>query len=334
MEKPKLMYAEFVAAQQMKQQREGTLSWAIERYRTDMSQPGMKPLGESQDYALGAIQRDRIGAKLVPELEQHDFVDFAKRRRQKVQAPTVNHDLSDIRVVLKHGRSSWKGCKEFTKALTELEDARYILVKLGLISKSKRRTRRPTDAEITALLEYYETPVLRGKQRTIRMPEIIAFALVSTRRLGEICRITYGDINWEKKTYWVRDLKHSTKKKGNDKEFALFPELAIIIKRQPRLTDNPNERIFPFNARSCSASYQVAKKRLGIDGLTFHDNRGEAISRWLLKGLSKDQVRKLLSGHETTKMIDEVYDRRVTSEIMVGVEHLLEQPPQEERPAA
>lgn len=29
------------------------------------------------------------------------------------------------------------------------------------------------------------------------MPDIIAFALVSTRRIGEICRITHSDVEWD-----------------------------------------------------------------------------------------------------------------------------------------
>lgn len=284
-------------------QTEGTLAWAIDVYVKDMEQMG-KPVGESQRYSMLALQRSTIGAKMAATLQEDDFLDHCKARRQEVVPATINHDLSNMRVVLKYLRSARKSCKGFTAALTELEAVHPMLLKLNLTGKSTPRHRRPTDEEIEALLDYFRS----GKDRTIRMPDLIAFALVSTRRLGEICRITYGDIDWEKRTYWVRDVKHPTKKTGNHKEFALFPELADIIRQQPRVNpDDPAERVFPFNAKSCSAAYTLAKKRLGIDGLRFHDNRREAISRWMKRLGQPSKVRQI-SGHETSQILERVYD--------------------------
>lgn len=323
MSKARIRYAEFL----MQQQQKATIAQLVERYIAEMNgengKPPVRVLGDSQTYSLRAMKLTSLGKIVAFELTVYDVIEYCRDRIAKVKPPTVSHDISDLSVVLKYAGSAWKDCKGLSDVAVLA--AKPYLSKHQLIGKSKPRTRRPSDDEITRLLEYYETPPKHGKKRLIRMPDIIAFALVSTRRLGEICRITHGDIDWEKKTYWVRDLKHPTQKKGNDKEFALFPELAVIIKRQPRMSNDPKERVFPFNSKSCSASYTLAKNRLGIADLHFHDCRGEAISRWLLKGLTKDQVRKLLSGHETEKQIDQTYDRRDTSEIMAGVAHLMEQ---------
>jgi integrase len=292
----------------------GTLARLIQRYIDDMRSPEMKPLGASQLYTLRVIQRLQIGKKRAAGLKRTDVIDMCRDLRKERSPATVLQYVSAMRGALKHAISAWDDCEGIS--IAPIEDARPFLEKHGIIGKSQPRTRVPTDEEIDALLAYYAKPNERGKARVIRMPSLIAFALASTRRLGEICRITYGDLDWERKDafgnatpmYMVRDMKHPKKKKGNNKWFPLFPELAAIISMQPRLSpSNPDERIFPFNAKSCSASYTNAKKALGIQGLRFHDNRREAITRWLAKLKNPHKV-KLISGHETTAILERVYD--------------------------
>ena len=305
--KPRINYSRFVAQQP-------TVAALIERYITEMAtSPEMKPCGESQTYTLRAMARRPIGEKKASSLTDDDIIVYARGRRKDFVLRTTRHitpmtvgkELSCLGVVLKYARSAWRSeCKNVSAA--PIEDARPFLVARGVISKGEPRSRRPTDEEIQALLDLFAQ---QEKHRTtkIDMAQVLAFALASTRRLGEICRITWGDIDWKNQTYWVRNLKHPTKKKGNDKEFTLFPELAEIIKRQPRATSDPHERVFPYNAKSCSQRFADAKRRLGIVGLRFHDARREAITRWL-KTLPPHEV-KQISGHETTQILERVYHR-------------------------
>lgn len=309
--KQKVTYAEFVAAQQKHQ--EGTVAWVIERMIQDIAaQPNtMKQLGTTHLYGLRAIQRMPIAAAVASSIKRQDIIEFAKWRRQDVGPATANQTLSMLAGAFKYAASTWDDCEDVANGVAAIEAAKTFLTKHGLVSKSVPRKRVPTDEELARLLAYYaEHP-----GRVIRMPDVIAFALVSTRRIGEICRIIHGDIDWDRKDdsgnptpmYMVRDLKHPKKKLGNHKWFPLFPELAEIIRRQPRLDPNdPNERVFPFNSRSASASYYEAKKALGIQNLRFHDNRREAITRWLDK-FPPHKV-KLISGHETTHILERVYD--------------------------
>lgn len=315
MEKPRITLAQFRAMQQGKP----TVGALIERYIGEMNglngQPAVRVIGESQMYAMRAMQRRPIAAVVAEELTKHHIIADAKERRLQVCPATVMHDTSNLSVVLQYAGAAWPECDDLTDAAVQA--AKPFLTKHGLIGKSTPRKRRPTEAELDALLAYFETPAKRGKAREIRMPDIIAFALVSTRRLGEICRITYGDIDWQKRVYVVRDLKHPTKKRGNDKAFALWPELAQIIERQPRASDSPAERVFPFNPKSCSAAYTLAKKRLGIEGLRFHDNRREAVTLWLSK-LPPHKVRQI-SGHETTVILERVYSAPKPEELLSEV---------------
>jgi integrase len=193
-----------------------------------------------------------------------------------------------------------------------------MLNKHGLIGKSTARKRRPTDDELHRLIDYLSEQDEHAKVKAV---PCMMFALASSRRRGEICRMQWGDIDWEKRTYMIRDLKHPTQKRGNHVTFPLFDELAAIIKAQPRLTDSPEERVFPYNDKSLGARYTLAKKALGIVDLRFHDNRREAISRYL-KVLPPHEVR-LISGHRNTIILEKVYDGRKPEDLHAKFDKLM-----------
>lgn len=292
-----------------------TVAWVIQQFIDAMngvngSRP-VKPLGTSHLYTLQNLQRSALGAIRADKLTEDDIRDHAEVRIRTVAPATVNHDIGYLHGALKYVRAARRDCKGIIAHV--IPDVRPFLVKNGYVSKSVARTRRPTDDEIERLLAYFAVqPKIMAENYIYAMQDIIAFALVSSRRRGEICRITHSDIDWNHKDeqgnpapmYLVRKMKHPTKK-DHQKRFPLFPELAEIILRQPRKPGD--DRIFPFNPRSVGAAYTRAKQALGIENLRFHDNRREAITNWLKK-LSPHQVRHFVSGHDSVKMIESNYD--------------------------
>ena len=112
----------------------------------------------------------------------------------------------------------------------------------------------------------------------------------------------------------MRDMKDPKKKQGNHHEFPLLGRAWDIVKAQPRLNPaNPDERIFPYNAKTASAKYTKAKKALGIVGLRLHDNRREAASRAFEGRLNgrKYSVPEtmVLTGHKTPQLLMRVYTK-------------------------
>jgi integrase len=308
-EKPRLTYAQFLASQKPAA---ASVAGLIERFIAEMALPGMKELGLTHAYSLRAIARRSIGLKHAASLKRADFIAYARERRQGVKPATVNQDITYLSGVFKYASSAWEDCEVVAEAVAQLEASKPFLQKHQLIGKSVPRKRVPTDEEIAKLLDYYA----RHPGRKLRMPDVIAFGLASTRRRVEICRLKWGDIDWHRKDsdgnptpmYMIRDLKHPTKKSGNHKWFPLFPELAEIILRQPRKdAGDPEECVFPFVPESVTQSYICAKKACGIENLRLHDNRREAITRWLAKLKNPHKV-KLISGHETTHILERVYD--------------------------
>lgn len=307
MSKPRINYTEF-QQQQMRYAPE-SFSMLIERVIRDVAaNPAMRQYNTRFLYHLRLLQEMPIGKKPAAALRKSDYIEHCKERRagfgkyKPVAKPTAMHDFVKIRGILRHASANWGD--DWDEALAAMEAAKHFLTKAEIIGKGNIRTRIATEDELDRLLSYFDAENKRGRNEVDMVP-VILFGLVSTRRRGEVCRILRSDIDWEKMTYMVRDMKHPTKKVGNHGTFALLPELVEIIKTLPVIEGE--DRLFPYNGNVVGQKYCAAKKALGIVDLRLHDNRRAAITKWLAILKSPHRV-KLISGHKTTQMIERVYD--------------------------
>lgn len=207
-------------------------------------------------------------------LSSQKLVEFAQWRMSKegggVQAQTVGNDLSHLGAVLSVARPAW-GYEVDPHAMP---DARKVLRKLGMVSKSKERNRRPTLGELDKLMEHF-FEMQKRRPDSIHMPKMIAFALFSTRRQEEVTRIRWEDLDCARQAVLVRDMKNPGQKIGNDVWCHLPDEAWAILQSMPK----KEKEIFPYNAKSVSASFTRACPILGIEDLHFHDLRHEGVSR-------------------------------------------------------
>lgn len=311
--KPRLSYQQFL---QQKPAGESLAALCI-RVRADIAAHlKQRQLSDRFKYHLDLIGRSSIGRKVALKLTEQDVITYARERAEQVGKATCKHDLRTITFVLKHAKMTWAEYKD--APLKAVEDAMPYLIKNGIAGQGNVRERKCSPEEKAALIGYFVTENARGRNEIRAMPDIIEFALISARRRSEICRITWEDVDFERQIYWVRDVKHPTKKAGNDKSFLLWPELEAIIRRQPRIEGEP--RIFPFNGNVIGQKFCHAKKQLAaampeIRTLRFHDLRGTAISMWILRGLTIEEVRVAVSGHDTNQILERVYDRRDASDL-------------------
>lgn len=283
----------------MRPQKDATLSALAEEYLAELVQT--KPPSRSKLAAIRIIT-EHMGRMPVSQIDVGAIRDFARQRRNGGAGPaTILMDLSYIGTILRHG-GALAGVNT-AQAIAHLASARAVLGAAGAVSRPDERNRRPNDAELVILRDFW------GKRRRgIPMWAVTQFAVATAMRLSEITRIQWNDLDLDARTVVIRDRKHPRSKKGNDQTVPLLRgpvtiggELVdplAVIEAQPREA----EAIFPYDARTVSTGFTRGVTACGIENLRFHDLRHDGVSRLFEAGYSIEQV-ALVSGHRDWNML-------------------------------
>lgn len=257
-----------------------TLADLIDRYVKEMGR--FKPVSATK---RGNLKRwaERLGDRDVTTLTAQDVLDHVAKR--EAGPVTMGMEVGFLAEVLAAGRSLW--------GLTipdVVAAARPTLRRTGAVAKSGERDRRPTQAELDLLADFY-----RYNFGTIPMRDIVPFAVETAMRLGEIVRIRWDDYRpGDKPMILIRDRKDPKRKAGNDQWVPLLGGGPAIIERQ----DRKGPLIFPYKPDSIGAAFRRACQRLQIADLHFHDLRHEGTSRLFERGYAIQEV-ALVTGHRS-----------------------------------
>ncbi len=262
-------------------QNDPPLSVAIDRY-IDESE---KAIGKTKAQVLRSIKAHEIGKKKCSTVDAEALCDFAKSL--DCAPATRGNYVSHLASIFTIARPMWK----YPLDRKAMDDAQIVLRKMGIISKSDERDRRPTLAELDKLMVHFGV-IAKRRAGSIPMQKIIPFAIFATRRQDEISRIAWADL--EPGRVMVRDMKHPGEKAGNDTWCDLVPEAERIIQSMPEA----GLEIFPASATAISAAFTRACQFLEIEDLHFHDLRHEGISRLFEMGWNIPHV-AAVSGHRS-----------------------------------
>ncbi|TSP10640.1 site-specific integrase [Cupriavidus campinensis] len=265
-----------------------------------------KDIGRTKAQVLRTIANSDLGRRRCSQIGSADIVAYA--RSLEVLPQTAGNYMAHLSSVFSIARPAW-GYPLNEQAMA---DARKVLGKLGAVSRSKRRDRRPTLDELDKLLDHFVR--IRAKRIDSNdMAAITAFAIFSTRRQEEITRLTYEDLDVAHSRIMVRDMKHPGEKVGNDQWCDLPPEALRIIKAQPHETG----RIFRANSDAISAAFTRACQFLAIEDLHFHDLRHEGASRLFEMGLTIPHV-AAVTGHRSWASLQRYTHLRHTGDRFAG----------------
>lgn len=297
-EKPHLTYRDFLAM--TGRARRPTVGDLIRRYKDEMGV--LTSMSPTPGRVLNRLLDAPIARVVAEDLGSSHIVAHCRERAQEGAGPaTVAQDLIYLRGPLAIASVAWEMPAVTTRPI---EDAKPLLKKLKLIGASAKRSRRPEPDELELLTGFFAVQD-KDRRSEIKMVTVINWQIESTRRISETCRILRKDVNAQKRTCIVRDMKDPRNKKGNDFEWPLIEGQWGIVQAQPK-TDDP--RIFPWNHGSVSTRWSRATKALGIEDLHLHDLRREGISRLFEKGYSPDEV-AMVSGHKTLDVLWRVYTK-------------------------
>ncbi|KYP87818.1 integrase [bacteria symbiont BFo2 of Frankliniella occidentalis] len=273
-----------------------TVGGLLKRYINDPNLGGKA--GRTKRYVLNMLLDCDIAEINLTEFSVNHIIDHCRHRSSAGAGPsTVNHDVSYLSSVLGSAKPVYG--IDYTK--NPAIEARPILLQMGLIGKSKRRSRRPVSDELDRLLAGLEA---RSDHASAKIPfvDILNFSILSCMRVGEVCKIRWDDIDEKQKAVVVRDRKDPRKKAGNHMLVPLLGDAWDIALRQPKTSD----LVFPYNSRSVSAGFQRVRNKLGIDDLRYHDLRREGASRLFEAGFSIEEVAQV-TGHRSLNVLWQVY---------------------------
>ena len=108
-------------------------------------------------------------------------------------------------------------------------------------------------------------------------------------RQGEILKLRWNDVDFDRNQITVRDTKN-----GSNRVIVLSSVLRDVLVNMPKT----NETHFTITASGLQQAFRKLTTRLQIRNLRFHDLRHEAISSFFEMGLSVPEV-QLMSGHRT-----------------------------------
>lgn len=272
---------------------------AFRRY-IDELEASPRGIGKTKKSCMDLMSREpMIKDVLLVDVDSQLLMDYLRKRsvEDKAAPATVLQDIIYFRVLAEYARIAWG----LSIDLQYIDDVRKMADRLSFIGKSEGRERRPQLDELGRVLKRYDVD-RSGRvpvgQRLIPMQELILFLLFSARRLSEVTRIEWSDLDYDNRRVLVRDMKHPRSKKGNH-VWVYLPERAwSIVMMQERV--GGEARIFPFNPKSISASFQRACRveAVGVEDLRVHDLRHEGISHYFELGWDIPRV-ALVSGHSS-----------------------------------
>lgn len=126
-----------------------------------------------------------------------------------------------------------------------------------------------------------------------RSQNMVAFAIGTGMRLGEILRLDWKDIDLANNIIHIY-----VAKSGYQREVPIMPSLkALLLRMEPQ----PYGKVFNISVKQVTADFKQALKQAGIQDIRFHDCRHTFASHFMMSGGSITDLQRIL-GHSDLKL--------------------------------
>lgn len=284
-----------------------TLKELLERYLREIT-PTHKGAA-AEEPRLRALSRQPLAQRIVATLRPKDFAAWRDERLREVSAGTVARELNLLHHVFEIARREWDV---------------YLLNPVGDVRRPKQppgRERRLSEDEEEKLLsalraaERDEQGRYTSAARNVWMRPLVAFAIETAMRRGELLALRWKDVDLARRTARLRDTKN-----GEPRTVPLSPKACEALREVPRSVDG---RVFPLHPEGVKSAWERALERARRDyerecaekgtkpdssflaDLHFHDLRHEATSR-LARVYQPHELAKI-TGHKDLRMLLRYY---------------------------
>ena len=253
-----------------------------------------KPAKGSKLATMRALQR-HFTEFPIRQFTNPEVLKYVKMRRKTVVGHTVATELGYLRKAIDYVRT-FHGVP---LPANPIADTTGPLRDVDLIAASEHRDRRLEGNEFDRLLK-----ACYGKRGNHWLGPIFEIAVYSGLRQGEIHRLEWEYINFEKNTVGIPSRKtkgHKRKETGGGTDW-IIPMLPMLREALSRVSfEGCKGKVFKKPRTSGAISDRFARicKELNIEDLTFHDLRHEALSRLFEDKEAKYSIPQvaLISGH-------------------------------------
>lgn len=265
-------------------QPETLFSDVIKRYLNEVT-PTKR--GEKHEFnRLTRFLRHPITDKYISDVTRQDLELWIKERLETVKGESVRRELSTIGHIFKVAVERWGYIQNSP------------MVGLQQPQAGKPRTQRFTQEDIDEIIKVsgYNESLTTAKART---GAALLFAVETAMRAGEICNLTWNNVNLEKRTAYLPMTKN-----GSSRTVPLSKNAVKILERL-RDEIEQGETCFQVKSNILDATFRKLKKAVNKDELHFHDTRREALTR-LAKKVDVMTLAKI-SGHKDIRILQNVY---------------------------
>ncbi len=272
---------------------EKTFGDLVTRYKQEITPT--KRGERAENLRLDRAINGDLGKVRLAELSPAHVTEWRDKRLAAVSAASVNREWNTLCHACNVAIKNWKWLRENPFSIVKRPP------------DPPPRQRLITQAEIDAILH-----VCGDDYRTAmgRVGLAFSFALETAMRAGEIC-----DLRWENvlathvHVRQFRDDGTLATKTGLARDVPLS-SAAIAIIEKVRKERGP---VFNLTSATLDALFRKAKLKACVSGFTFHDSRGNALTR-LSKVLNVLQLARI-SGHRDLRILQQVYYRETAADI-------------------
>lgn len=245
---------------------------------------------------LHAFARQKLGKLTFGDTPIHAVTSdmlgrWRDERLKTVSGSTVNREFNLLSNVFTTAKQEWKWI-----AANPASDVRRP-------KEAAPRDRLISQSEIDAIT--YTSGFTESMANSVQERVCIAFlfALETAMRAGEICGLPASEI-----TGSVAHLGDT--KNGTSRDVPLSPRALQLLTFLPAV--DRNGPVFGLSTSQLDANFRKLRDMAGVEGLTFHDTRHEAITR-LARKLNVLELARMV-GHRDLKML-QIYYNETAAEI-------------------
>lgn len=280
-----------------------TVDDAVDRYMKEVTPT--KGSRVNEEARLRALRRDfpELMRKRLIEVTPDDLTAWVNKRLKTVKPATVGREANTISNIWTVAGKVWRWCP--------LEGPWGFVT---IPADGPARDRRVSPAEVKAVCRALGH--LSGRA-PVTMQQETAYAwllaLRTAMRAGEVRGLTVADVDLGARV--VRLMKHKTIRYTGRPRFVPVTRqaarlLAVLVAGAEAAG---RQALFTVNSDSMGSLFYKAVKRLGIEGMRFHDSRGEALTRLSQKHDLKTLQK--ISGHVDINVLADHYYRESAEDI-------------------